>query len=81
MNWANDTSQPYTVDQAVTGYAGLDNWYREVSYQQTSLDVDVFGRFTMPIGEGSEAAIGLECPSRSLSDQALIWPLPSMIHL
>lgn len=53
VNWANDTSQPYTVGQAVTGYAGLDNWYREVSYQQTSLDVDVFGWFTMPINNTS----------------------------
>ena len=35
VNFSNDRSQPYTVAQAKTGYAAVDNWFREVSYQQT----------------------------------------------
>jgi hypothetical protein len=49
VNFSNDQSQLYTIDQARTGYAAADDWYREASYQQTSLAVDVFGWFTLPL--------------------------------
>jgi hypothetical protein len=49
VNFSNDKSQPYTVAQAKTGYGGLDSWFREVSYQQTSLVVDVVGWYTMSV--------------------------------
>src|SRR4030095_3098269 len=32
-----------------TDYAALDTWFREVSYQQTSLAVDVVGWYTLPV--------------------------------
>lgn len=53
VNFSNDRSQPYTVAQAKTGYAAVDNWFREVSYQQTSLVIDVVGWYTMSVTNGS----------------------------
>ena len=53
VNFSNDRSQPYTVAQAKTGYGGLDNWFREVSYQQTSLVTDVVGWYTMSVTNAS----------------------------
>jgi len=49
VNFSNAPSQPYTVAQAQTGYAGVDAWFREVSYQQTSLAIDVVGWYTMSL--------------------------------
>ena len=49
VNFANNPAQPYTVAQALTGYAALDAWFREVSYQQTSLAIDVVGWYTLPL--------------------------------
>jgi hypothetical protein len=49
VNFSNNPTQPYTVDQAKTGYAALDAWFREVSYQQTSLAIDVIGWYTLPL--------------------------------
>ncbi len=37
------------MDQAKTGYATVDAWFREVSYQQTSLVTDVVGWYTLPL--------------------------------
>jgi len=53
VNFSNDRSQPYTVAQAKTGYGAVDNWFREVSYQQTSLVIDVVGWYTMSVTNGS----------------------------
>ena len=49
VNFSNAPTQPYTVDQAKTGYAAVDAWFREVSYQQTSLAIDVVGWYTMSL--------------------------------
>jgi hypothetical protein len=53
VNFSNDPSKPYTIDQAKTGYAALDGWFREVSYQQTSLAIDAVGWYTLPLTNGS----------------------------
>jgi hypothetical protein len=53
VNFSDDRSQPYTVAQAKTGYAAVDNWFREVSYNQTSLVIDVVGWYTMSITNDS----------------------------
>ena len=53
VNFTDDRSQPYTVAQARTGYAAVDNWFREVSYNQTSLVVDVVGWYTMSVTNDS----------------------------
>ena len=53
VNFSDDRSQPYTVAQAKTGYAAVDNWFREVSYQQTSLVIDVVGWYTMSVTNDS----------------------------
>jgi hypothetical protein len=49
VNFSNAPTQPYSVDQAKTAYATLDAWFREASYQQTSLAVDVAGWFTLSL--------------------------------
>jgi Gametolysin peptidase M11 len=49
VNFSDNPAQPYTVAQAHTGYAALDTWFREVSYQQTSLAIDVVGWYTLPL--------------------------------
>ena len=49
VNFSNAPTQPYSVAQANTAYATLDAWFREVSYQQTSLAVDVVGWFTLSL--------------------------------
>jgi hypothetical protein len=49
VNFSNDPAQPYTVGQAKTGYAAVDAWFREVSYQQTSLAIDVVGWYTLSL--------------------------------
>jgi len=49
VNFSNDRSQPYTVTQAKATYAAVDTWFRENSYEQTSLAVDVVGWYTLPI--------------------------------
>jgi len=53
VNFSNDRSQPYTLGQAQTGYGGVDSWFREVSYAQTSLVIDVVGWYTLPITNAS----------------------------
>jgi len=53
VNFTDDRSQPYTVAQAKTGYAAVDNWFREVSYNQTSLVIDVVGWYTMSVTNDS----------------------------
>ena len=53
VNFSNDRSQPYTAAQAKTGYAAVDSWFREVSYQQTSLVIDAIGWYTLPITNAS----------------------------
>ena len=53
VNFSNDRSQPYTVAQAKTGYGAVDAWFREVSYQQTSLAIDVVGWYTMSVTNAS----------------------------
>jgi hypothetical protein len=49
VNFSNAPTQPYTVAQAKTGYAAVDAWFREGSYQQTSLAIDVVGWYTMAL--------------------------------
>jgi hypothetical protein len=49
VNFSDNPAQPYTVAQAQTGYAALDAWFREVSYQQTSLAIDVVGWYTLSL--------------------------------
>ena len=49
VNFSDNPAQPYTVDQAKTGYGAVDAWFREVSYQQTSLATDVVGWYTLPV--------------------------------
>ncbi len=49
VNFSDNPAQPYTVAQAQTGYAALDAWFREVSYQQTSLTIDVVGWYTLSL--------------------------------
>ena len=49
VNFSDNPAQPYTVAQAQSGYAALDAWFREVSYQQTSLTIDVVGWYTLSL--------------------------------
>ena len=49
VNFSDNPAQPFTVAQAQTAYGALDAWFREVSYQQTSLAVDVVGWYTLPV--------------------------------
>jgi hypothetical protein len=53
VNFSDDRSQPYTVAQAKAGYAAVDAWFREVSYNQTSLVIDVVGWYTMSVTNDS----------------------------
>jgi hypothetical protein len=49
VNFTNDQSQPTTAARMKTVMAASDQFYREVSYQQTSLAADVFGWYTLPM--------------------------------
>jgi Gametolysin peptidase M11 len=53
VNFSNDPRQPYSVAQARTKYADVDSFYRENSYGQTSLDVEVFGWYTLPVSNAT----------------------------
>jgi hypothetical protein len=52
VNFSNDTSQPTTAAIMRALLAESDAFYRENSYQQTSLLADVFGWYTLPITGG-----------------------------
>jgi PKD domain/Gametolysin peptidase M11 len=53
VNFADDTSQPYSVPQAqstvFTGAASVADYFEEISYGQTSLSGDVAGWYTLAI--------------------------------
>ena len=49
VNFSNDHSQPTTIAGMRTVMAASDEFFRENSYQQTSLVVDVFGWYTLPM--------------------------------
>ena len=70
VNFSNDPAQPYTVDQAQAGYGGLDAWFREVSYQQTSLLVDVVGWYTLPVTTASCDAFVIQSRAREAATAA-----------
>jgi M6 family metalloprotease-like protein len=66
VNFLNDPSQPTTIARMQTVMAATDDFFRENSYQQTSLDVDVFGWYALPMPNTG-------CPTstiKSYADQA-----------
>ncbi len=53
VNFLDKQTQPYTIQQARDLVFGtVNNYYREVSYQQTWLTGEVFGWYTLPINTG-----------------------------
>ena len=50
VTFSNDPRQPYTPAQARAQLDIADAFFQENSYGQTSLAVDVFGWYTLPIG-------------------------------
>ena len=54
VNFQDDQRTPYTIDQANNMVFGtVNNYYREVSFGQTSLSGDARGWFTLPINASS----------------------------
>lgn len=53
VNFSNDPRQPYSLAQARTKYADVDSFFRENSYGQTSLDVEIFGWYTLPVSNAT----------------------------
>jgi hypothetical protein len=49
VNFSNDPSHPATIDSVKLDMARSDAFFRENSYGQTWLSVDVFGWYTLPI--------------------------------
>lgn len=68
VNFSNDQSQPFTISYVKDQMARSDVFVRENSYQQTSLSVDVFGWFTLPITNAG-CPIGL---IEAYADQAAV---------
>jgi M6 family metalloprotease-like protein len=54
VNFTDNRTQPYTVAQARTGYAAADAWVRQVSYRQTSLNIDIIGWYALPMRSGCD---------------------------
>ena len=68
VNFSNDQSRPTTTSSVQLSMARSDAFLRENSYGQTSLSVDVFGWYTLPIANTN-------CPNwsiKSYADQAAI---------
>lgn len=63
VNFRNDTSQPTTIDDMKKQMAWSSEFFKEASYQQTSLEVDVYGWFTLPIAGGSSNST---CPRQDI---------------
>jgi hypothetical protein len=59
VNFSNDRSKPATISTVNAWMAWSDAFFRENSYQQTSLSVDVFGWYTLPITNAN-------CPTDSI---------------
>ena len=53
VNFENDPRQPYTIAQQRAWFDRIDAFYRENSYGQTSLAVDIFGWYTLPVSNTS----------------------------
>ena len=53
VNFSNDLSHPATVDSVKLDMARSDAFFRENSYGQTWLSVDVFGWYTLPMANTS----------------------------
>jgi hypothetical protein len=91
VNFSNDPSQPYSVSQARTTYGAVDAWFREVSYQQTSLVIDVVGWYTLPVttaacdtfviqSRAREAAIAAGVNLSTYVRQVYAFPLNANCH-
>jgi hypothetical protein len=53
VNFQDKQTQPWTVEQVRSiVFTSVNNFYKEMSYQQTWLTGDVYGWFTLPINSG-----------------------------
>jgi hypothetical protein len=66
VNFSNDQSKPFTVSDMQYWMTFTDGFYRENSYGQTSLSVNVFGWYTLPMTNTGCDYLGI----RAKADQA-----------
>jgi hypothetical protein len=63
VNFSNDPSRPGTVSDMQYWMTFADDFYRANSYGQTSLSVDVFGWYTLPMTNAG-------CPTQTIKTKA-----------